>query len=95
MENDDPEWAIYEKERFTYELDVNKDGALTGDEVLRWVTVDNKEASEDEAIHLIGECDVNGDDKLSIDEIVNNHLIWIESEATDFGAHLLKSHDEL
>lgn len=92
---EDPDWAIYEKERFTYELDVNKDGALTGQEILHWVTVNNKEASEDEATHLIGECDVDGDDKLSIDEIVNNHLIWIESEATDFGAHLLKNHDEL
>ena len=62
---------------------------------MHWVSVDNKEASEDEATHLIGECDQDGDEKLSIDEIVDNHLIWIESEATDFGMHLLKSHDEL
>lgn len=55
----------------------------------------SREMAESEANHLIESSDDNSDGKLSVDEIVNHHDIFVGSEATDFGDRLNKIHDEL
>lgn len=52
----------------------------------------------DEVDHLFAAADEDHDDRLSYDEIVNNHDIFVGSEATDYGDHLQnidKFRDEL
>lgn len=53
--------------------------------------------AESEANHLIVSSDDNQDGKLSVDEIVDHHDIFVGSEATDFGQQLENSRifDEL
>lgn len=93
----DPKTQNYvsEKDRFTNEYDENKDGRLNRGEVLRWLIPDNVDAAEQEAEHLFLATDDNDDNKLSVDEIVKHHDVWVGSEATDFGERLQKLHDEL
>jgi len=52
-------------------------------------------SAETEANHLITSCDEDDDGRLSVDEIVNNHDVFVGSEATDFGERLNQMHDEL
>ena len=49
---------------------------------------DTQQAARDEAQHLFAQTDVNYDGKLSIDEIVGKHEVWVGSEATGYGEHL-------
>lgn len=51
--------------------------------------------AETEADHLIDSADHNGDGKLSIQEIVDAHEVFVGSEATDFGDFLHRPDDEL
>lgn len=54
--------------------------------------------AHDEVDHLFGASDDDHDDKLSFEEIVSHHDIFVGSEATDFGDHLYdigKFEDEL
>jgi len=53
-----------------------------------------EEVTTEEAEHLIAETDSNGDGKLSSDEILAQHELWVGSEATDYGNMLLDK-DEL
>lgn len=46
------------------------------------------EIALNESLHLISMADTNHDNKLSIDEIVDNHDVFVGSEATDFGQQL-------
>lgn len=50
------------------------------------------------ALHLIDEMDLNGDKKLSEEEILENQDLFLTSEATDYGRQLHDAyfyHDEL
>lgn len=52
----------------------------------------------DEVHHLFAATDSDHDDHLSYDEIVDNHELWVGSEATDYGDHLqdiMELRDEL
>lgn len=42
----------------------------------------------DEVNHLFAAADVDHDDRLSYDEILENHDLFVGSEATDYGDHL-------
>ena len=55
---------------------------------------DNTEIAIDEAEHLIDMCDEDEDEKLTPDEIVDNHDLWVDSYATEYGAQL-RHYDEL
>lgn len=48
----------------------------------------DSEIALNEAQHLIESADTNRDNKLSIDEIVNQHDVFVGSEATDYGQQL-------
>lgn len=38
--------------------------------------------------HLFAASDNDGDERLSYDEIIENHDLFVGSEATDYGDHL-------
>lgn len=78
----------YEKERFDNDYDMNKDGQLNKFEVLKWIIPDNQDMAEQEAEHLMMSADDDNDDKLSVNEIVNHHDLFVGSEATNFGDKL-------
>lgn len=63
--------------------DSNNDGILDAQEIRDWA-LPNQETAEDEADHLMEESDVDGDHKLSKEEILNNYDLWVGSLATDY-----------
>lgn len=81
------EWLVEEKDRFDH-LDENKDGLLTGSEVLNWVVPNSETVATDEVDHLFVSTDEDHDDRLSYLEILNNYDTFVGSEATDYGDHL-------
>lgn len=83
-----------EEERFKDELDTDGNGKLDEAEILQWLEPNNVAEARDEADHLMNECDTDNNDLLSVEEIINNHNIWVDSDATDYGRYLL-DHDEL
>ncbi|PAV86210.1 hypothetical protein WR25_26766 [Diploscapter pachys] len=94
--NTESEWVNVEKNRFMAEYDEDKDGLLKGDEVRKWLIPDVDSVAKIEAEHLMRGADTNQDDKLSIDEIVEAHKIFVGSEATNYGEDLHKvNHEEL
>jgi hypothetical protein len=74
---------VGEKERYDTDLDKNKDDA----EIIGWIIPDNSEIATDEVNHLFDD-----DGQLSVNEILNNHDLFVGSEATDYGEHLHDSH---
>ena len=59
-----------------------------GDEILAWAVPSNAEIAKDEATHLLGVADADRDALLSIDEILNEHELFVGSAATDYGKRL-------
>lgn len=87
----EPDWVKEETERFTNELDKDKDGVLDTLELVAWITPDTDATLvEEEVRHLIDESDDDKDGKLSIAEVVVHHEIFTGSEATDYGQALPK-----
>uniref|UniRef100_A0A915BG54 Reticulocalbin-3 n=1 Tax=Parascaris univalens TaxID=6257 RepID=A0A915BG54_PARUN len=95
-ENIESEWYTVEKNRFEDEYDVDKNGFLEGDEITRWLVPDMHETAKQEAEHLISSADKDGDGRLTVDEIVAEHALFVGSEATNFGERLTDmTHEEL
>ncbi|CAK8677242.1 unnamed protein product [Clavelina lepadiformis] len=92
-ENPEEDESVDSTDRFNDELDHDGNGLLNAEEILHWMEPDNKEDAHDEAEHLMNESDANEDEKLTSSEIVNNHDLWVESDATDYGRQLM-NHDE-
>ncbi|XP_029434096.1 reticulocalbin-2 isoform X2 [Rhinatrema bivittatum] len=88
---EDPEWILVEKDRFVNDYDKDHDGRLNPQELLSWITPNQQGIAQEEAFHLIEEMDTNGDRKLSEAEVLENHELFLSSEATDYGRQL---HDE-
>lgn len=82
------EWAEHEKDRFVRSLDKDKNGKLEGDEILAWAVPSNADVAKDEATHLLGVADQNRDALLSVEEILNEHELFVGSAATDYGQRL-------
>lgn len=82
---------IANRENFE-EYDKDKDGKLDRKEMAEWVVPSNDESATDEAGHLIEETDTNDDGKLSKEEILAKHELWVGSSATAYGKGL---HNEL
>ncbi|KAH9523717.1 Reticulocalbin-2 [Bulinus truncatus] len=93
-ENVDEEARISEMTNFE-ELDKDKDGKLTPEELRPWALPDNEEVAKEEAEHLLNMCDLDRDGQLSIEEIVNKEDEFIGSSATDYGRTLHFVKDEL
>ena len=45
--------------------------------------------------HIIDMSDENGDNLISLEEMLGNHDLWVDSDATQFGQQLRWAHDEL
>jgi Ca2+-binding EF-hand superfamily protein len=84
----DKEYFEMEKEKFETEHDKNKDGTLDRDEIRQWLAPDVKETARHEAEHLFKETDTNEDGSMSYDEMVEQHQLWVGSEATRYGEDL-------
>ena len=67
------------------------------EEIRPWVLTDNQEEAEEEADHLIEEADTDEDGKLSEEEIIDQHDIFVGSQANDYARylHFVKYRDEL
>jgi len=78
---------LSERENFN-EHDKNKDGVLDLAEVRAWSMPSFDESALEEAKHLIKESDTDKDGKLSKEEVVNAHEVFVGSQATDYGNHL-------
>merc|ERR1719187_2178262 len=70
------------------DIDRDKDGKISLEEYIgdMW-------HEEGEAKHLIESCDSNNDGKLSHQEILNHHDVFVGSQATDWGDAIVR-HDE-
>uniref|UniRef100_A0A7E5A1Q9 Reticulocalbin-3 n=1 Tax=Panagrellus redivivus TaxID=6233 RepID=A0A7E5A1Q9_PANRE len=90
------EFYITEQNRFKHDYDTNKDGFLSGDELRAWIVPDLRVTALQEAEHLFEGADSNKDGVLSIDEIVAAYALFVGSEATNYGEHILAlPHEEL
>jgi len=87
-EGKDKEWLITEKDRFDEELDKNGDNVLSKEEIIAWIIPSNEEIATDEVDHLFSGADEDVDGQLTFKEILNNHDLFVGSEATDYGDHL-------
>ncbi|GFR89648.1 reticulocalbin-2-like Protein [Elysia marginata] len=77
------------------ELDKDKDGKLTSEELRPYAMPDNTDVAAEEADHLLSMCDEDKDGKLSIEEIVAKEDEFVSSSATDYGRTLHFVRDEL
>uniref|UniRef100_A0A336K9U9 Reticulocalbin-3 n=1 Tax=Culicoides sonorensis TaxID=179676 RepID=A0A336K9U9_CULSO len=84
----DKEYLITEKDKFDNDFDKNKDGFLTGNEILSWMLPSSDEIATEEVDHLFVGSDDDHDERLSYDEIINNYDLFVGSEATEYGEHL-------
>jgi len=87
-EGKDKEWLLTEKDRFDSELDKNGDNLLSKEEILAWIIPSNEDIADEEVNHLFAGADKDNDGNLSFEEILDNHDLFVGSEATDYGDHL-------
>ncbi|XP_043260772.1 calumenin-B [Colletes gigas] len=90
---EEPEWVKNEIEQFSMYRDKDGDGFLTFDEVKAWIIPADFDHAKAESRHLIFEADMDGDQKLTKEEILEKYDIFVGSQATDFGEALTR-HDE-
>lgn len=96
LEEDDgeePEWVEEERKQFHDFRDKDKSGFLEDEEVRNWILPSEYDHAEGEAKHLIESADTNQDGSLSKEEILNNHDVFVGSQATDWGDAIVR-HDE-
>ncbi|XP_015109153.1 reticulocalbin-2 [Diachasma alloeum] len=86
--NEDKEWLLVEKEKFDHEHDKNGDGKLDSGEILAWLVPSNEDLATDEVDHLFAASDDDHDNRLSYDEVLEHHDVFVGSEATDYGDYL-------
>lgn len=81
------EQILIDQENFNL-YDTDENGTLDVNEIRSWAIPDYKEASEDEAEHLIGLTDKDNDNKLTKEEIIAKQELWVGSSATNYGDDL-------
>lgn len=83
-----------EDDQFHRYLDTNSNGILEGPDLLLWLSPDNADLAWEEVEELFGLCDEDEDGVLSIEEIIEEMDMWIDSDATEYGEQL-RAFDEL
>lgn len=63
--------------------DFNGDGMLDLVEIRGWVLPDNEGIAEGETRHLMSETDHDNDGKLTKEEILRKHELWVGSHAAE------------
>ena len=86
-----PEMQLVDKENFD-DYDKNRDGKLDRTELRAWILPDLRNSVNEEVEHLFIETDFNKDNRLSKQEILDQHMFWVGSAVTDYGNQLHK-HD--
>ncbi|XP_074105543.1 reticulocalbin-2 [Cotesia typhae] len=86
--NENKEWLLVEKDKFDHEHDKNSDGKLDSTEILAWLVPSNEDLATDEVDHLFAASDDDHDNRLSFEEILEHHDVFVGSEATDYGDYL-------
>ncbi|CAD6228577.1 GSCOCG00006442001-RA-CDS [Cotesia congregata] len=86
--NENKEWLLVEKDKFDHEHDKNGDGKLDSTEILAWLVPSNEDLATDEVDHLFAASDDDHDNRLSFEEILEHHDVFVGSEATDYGDYL-------
>ncbi|KAM8821499.1 calumenin isoform 1-T1 [Eudromia elegans] len=92
-DTEEPEWVKTEREQFVEFRDKNRDGRMDQEETKDWILPTDYDHAEAEARHLVYESDQDKDGKLTKEEIVAKHDLFVGSQATDFGEALVR-HDE-
>ncbi|KAI6659988.1 Calumenin-B [Oopsacas minuta] len=89
MNRDDDNMSNEDRERhssdFKKHRDMNNDGKLDFEEVGSWVMPEGYDHALLEARYLISMSDSNVDGKLSKQEILDNHVLFVGSAATEYG----------
>lgn len=88
------DFMTQEKKNFDMLFDIDNDEYLSGGEILLWLSPENADLAWEETKILIEECDRNEDGRLTIEEIIDEMDIWIDSDATEYGEQL-RLYDEL
>lgn len=95
-EDQKSDWYIVERNRFEDEYDKDRNGVLEGPEIASWLVMNLNTTAAEEVKHLMSKADKDKDDRLSIDEIINESDLFVGSEATNHGENLVDlSHEEL
>ncbi|CAH2979167.1 unnamed protein product [Chilo suppressalis] len=92
-DEEEPDWVKQEREQFTGYRDTNKDGYMDADEVKEWIAPPEFDHAEAEARHLVFEADADADERLTKQEVLDKHDLFVGSQATDFGEAFAR-HDE-
>lgn len=92
-DGEEPEWVEEERKQFHDFRDKDKSGFLEDEEVRNWILPSEYDHAEGEAKHLIESADSNQDGVLSKQEILDNHDVFVGSQATDWGDAIVR-HDE-
>lgn len=90
---EEPDWVKSEREQFAEFRDKNNDGKMDRQETLDWILPEDYDHAEAEAKHLLHEADVDRDGKLTKEEILEKHEVFVGSQVTNFGEALMR-HDE-
>lgn len=77
----DKEWLISERDKFEHDLDVNRDGVLDAEELKRWIVPDNDDIADEEVEHLLASADDDHDERLSYDEVLKHHHVFVGSDS--------------
>lgn len=88
------EQLIVDQENFN-SYDTDNNGKLDRQEIRSWTLPDRRSMSDEEAEHLLQETDLNKDGRLSFDEVLDRHDLWVGSAATEYGQSLRHDPAEL
>jgi len=89
------EFLDEEKHRFNDDFDRDGNGFIEGPELQFWMGPDNTEIAIEETEHILEMSDEDGNGLITLEEVLNNHDLWVDSDATQFGQQLRYAHDEL
>lgn len=95
-EVEEPAWVTNEIDHFYTHRDSDGDGKMDVHDVERWLNPEGFCAIKSDIEHLMSECDINKDDKLSLQEIMNKYHVFYTSKSTMYGQAIqAKVRDEL
>lgn len=95
LEHYGEEFLEEEKHRFNDDFDRDGNGFIEGEELSFWMGPDNTEIAIEETEHIMEMSDEDQDGLITLAEVLDNHDLWVDSDATQFGQQLRFIHDEL
>jgi len=74
--------------------DRNSNGVLDGLEIILWLSPESADSAMEEAESLLDICDEDENGTMTLDEIMLEIEMWVDSDATEYGKQL-RHFDEL